>query len=104
MAEVVKKKTNKKYNIERKGKEIKNKQVNDKKNNKKNNKAPEKENLITRIILFFKGVRSEVKKVHWLDRKSMVKYSIATIVFIIFCALFFYAIMSIFALVQGLLN
>lgn len=63
-----------------------------------------KENLITRIVLFFKGVRSEIKKVHWLDRKNMVKYSIATICFIIFCALFFYLIMNLFALVQELLG
>ncbi|MBQ3468973.1 MAG: preprotein translocase subunit SecE [Bacilli bacterium] len=74
-----------------------------KENNTKSNPTS-KENLITRIIIFFKGVRSEIKKVHWLDRKSMVKYSVATICFIVFCALFFYVIMNLFALVQELLG
>ena len=63
-----------------------------------------KEGFIERIVLFFKGVRSEIKRVHWLDKKSMVKYSIATIFFIIFCAVFFYVINVLFALVQSIFN
>lgn len=38
---------------------------------------------------FFTGVRKEMKKVRWPLKKEMVKYSVATLSFIIFFALFF---------------
>lgn len=41
---------------------------------------------------WFKEVVSEFKKVRWPNKKEMIKYSIATIVFILFFALFFYII------------
>lgn len=44
------------------------------------------------IKKWFKEVFSEFKKVRWPNKKEMVKYSIATIAFIIFFALFFYLI------------
>ena len=44
------------------------------------------------IKAWFKGVASEFRKVRWPSKKEMIKYSIATIVFILFFALFFYAI------------
>lgn len=40
---------------------------------------------------FFKGVRKEMKNVKWPLKKEMVKYSIATLSFIVFFALFFAA-------------
>ena len=46
-------------------------------------------------------VRSEMKKVKWPSRKDMVKYSISTIIFIIFFALFFYLIDLILALLKA---
>ena len=41
---------------------------------------------------FFKGVKQEFKKVRWPNKKEMVKYSIATIVFVLFFGIFFYLI------------
>ena len=38
---------------------------------------------------FFKGLKSEFRKVRWPNKKEMIKYSIATIVFILFFGLFF---------------
>ena len=38
---------------------------------------------------FFTGVRKEMKHVRWPLKKEMIKYSIATLSFIIFFALFF---------------
>lgn len=38
---------------------------------------------------FFTGVKKEMKHVRWPLKKEMVKYSIATLSFIIFFALFF---------------
>lgn len=64
----------------------------------------EKKSLWTRFRIFCHGVKSETLSVHWPSKKDMIKYSIATIVFIIFCALFFYAVEIIFALIQSLFN
>ena len=113
MAEVVKKKTQDKYNTsDVKKKNSKNKStknVEKNKSSKNNNKKPEKvveekKGLFTRFRIFCSGVKSEFKRIHWPEKKDMVKYSIASIVFIIFCSLFFYLIDIIFALVQTLFS
>ncbi len=45
-----------------------------------------------KIKKFFSEVKKELSKVKWPSKKDMVKYSIATISFVIFFALFFYLI------------
>ena len=65
-------------------------------------KKKEKENIFERIANFFSGVKTEFKRVKWPLRKDMVKYSIATIVFIICCSLFFYLIDVILAALHSL--
>ena len=55
-----------------------------------------------KIKKFLGEVRKEFSKVKWPSRKDMVKYSIATIVFVVFFALFFYGIMALMSLVQTL--
>ena len=76
-----------------------------KKNNKKEmNNKKENYNIIDRIRMFFSGVKSEFLKVHWTSKKDMLKYSIATICFIIFCSLFFYIIYILFALVRSIIG
>ena len=71
---------------------------------KTESKKEEKKGIIASIKIFCNGVRSEFKKVHWTDKKNMVKYSIATILFVVFCAGFFYLIDIIFALIQSLFS
>ena len=109
MAEVRKKQTTKKYNVEKMLEEEKTK--NKKKNNtnkvekevsKAKKDSTKKKSLWTRFMIFCHGVKNEFNKVFWPTKKDMVKYSIATIVFIIFCGLFFYAIDIIFALIKSL--
>ena len=51
----------------------------------------------------FAGVRSEMAKVKWPSKKDMVKYSIATIFFIVFFGLFFYCIDLLLALLKEVL-
>lgn len=51
---------------------------------------------------FFSEVKKELTKVKWPNKKDMVKYSAATIVFVIFFAGFFYAIELLMALVKTL--
>lgn len=72
-----------------KGEDKKNKSSNSIKT-KSSKKVVEKKE--SKLKNWFKGVISEFKKVRWPNKKEMIKYSIATIVFIIFFALFFYLI------------
>ena len=110
MAEVRKKEKVEKYNIEEMATKKEKKIVTKKQENKKivknankktnNKKQEEKKSLWVRFRIFCHGVKSEFLKVHWPSRKEMVRYSVATIFFIIFCSLFFYLVNVIFALVQ----
>ena len=67
---------------------------------KKEKDTKSKKSLWTRFLIFCHGVKSEFDKVHWTSKKEMIKYSITTILFIIFMSLFFYLINVIFALIQ----
>lgn len=55
-----------------------------------------------KIIKFLNGVKKEFGRIVWPSKQNMVKYSIATIGFIIFFALFFYAFDAVAALVMEL--
>lgn len=55
-----------------------------------------------KVKKFFSEVKKELTKVKWPNKKDMLKYSIATIVFVIFFALFFYGIMALLSLVMDL--
>ena len=66
---------------------------------KKNTKSKKNTKKVSKKH-FLGEVRSEMAKVKWPSKKDMVKYSIATIVFVIFFALFFYAIDMVIALLK----
>ena len=59
-----------------------------KKIEKKETKKKEKSKKVKNES-FFKSVRNEMSKVRWPLKKEMIKYSVATLSFIIFFALFF---------------
>jgi preprotein translocase subunit SecE len=42
-----------------------------------------------KVLKFFIGVKKELAKVRWPSKKEMIKYSVATISFIIFFGLFY---------------
>lgn len=42
-----------------------------------------------KIARFFVGIKKEMKNVKWPTKKEMVKYSLATLIFIVAFALFF---------------
>ncbi len=106
MAEVRKKVVEDKYNTKSIKKTTKKKEVKKEKTKETKNKPKttnkEKKSLWTKFRMFCHGVKAEFDKVHWPSKENMVKYSIATIIFVIFCSLFFYAIDIIFALIQSL--
>lgn len=109
MAEVRKKAKVEKYNLDElsveKGKKTnKVEKENKVSKKKKTSKKQEKKSLWVKFRIFCHGVKTEFLKVHWPSKKDMIRYSIATIFFVVFCALFFYLIEVIFALIQSLLK
>ena len=71
------------------------------KEKKKDNKKKQNTKKVVKTKKkLFSGVRSEMAKVKWPSKKDMVKYSIATIVFVIFFAIFFYCIDLLLALLK----
>lgn len=84
-----------------KAKEKKNKHyIAEKKNTKA--KKEKKENIFKRGAKYFKGVGKEIKRIRWTDRKDLFKYSLCTLVFVIFFGVYFYAIDWIVLLVRSL--
>lgn len=45
-----------------------------------------------KIKAYFYGVKKEIERVRWPDKKSMIKYSTAVFMFCFFFAIFFYVI------------
>jgi len=57
-----------------------------------------------KVRAFLNGVKKEVERVRWPDKKNMFKYSMATVFSIIFFAVFFYIIDVVVALIKTTLN
>lgn len=53
---------------------------------------------------YLSDVRAEMRLVRWPSVKEVVKYSVASLVFVLLFALFFYGIDLLFALVKDLIN
>lgn len=61
-------------------------------------------NNIGKQDTYLSDIMAEMRLVRWPTKKEMVKYSIASLVFVIFFALFFYGIDALFALVKDLIS
>lgn len=75
------------------------KYVAEKKNVKKEKKSG---SIFKKISGYFKGVMKEIKRIRWTNSKDLIKYSVATVVFVVFFGLYFYAIDWIVLLVRSL--
>lgn len=75
------------------------KYVAEKKNVKKEKKNG---NVFKRIGGYFSGVAKEIKRIRWTNKRDLVKYSVATVVFVLFFGLYFYVIDWIVLLVRSL--
>ena len=53
------------------------------------------------MIDYFKGVKKEISRIKWTSKKYLVKYSVSTIIFMIFFGVFFYAIDLLVALLRS---
>ncbi len=85
------KETAKKKNVKKEEKKIVEKEV-EIKDKKEKKEKKQRVGFFKSIFNFFKGVKDEMSKVVWPTRRNMIKYSIATIIFIIAFALYFYGI------------
>ena len=43
------------------------------------------------MIEYFKGVKKEISRIKWTSKKELLKYSVSTVVFMLFFGFFFYA-------------
>ena len=70
---------------------------------KKTVKKKEKgENIFKKIGKYFKGVLKEIKRIRWTSGKDLLKYSVATVLFVLFFGVYFYAIDWIALLIRSL--
>ena len=67
-----------------------------------NAKKDKKDNVFKKVVKYFKGVIKEIKRIRWTDKKDLLKYSICTLLFVLFFGLYFYAIDWISLLVRSL--
>lgn len=63
-------------------------------------KSKKKKGLFTFLRDFFSDVKKEAEKVMWTSKKNLFKYSIATLVFMLFICLFFVGTDLIIALIS----
>ena len=57
-----------------------------------------------KIIGFFKGVKKEGKMVRWPRGKELLKYSLMTLILMLFFGGFFYLLDVLFTLLKGLIG
>lgn len=63
-------------------------------------KSKKRKNLFKFLKDFFNDVKKETKKVLWPSKKNLLKYSVITIVFMVFICLFFVGTDLIIALIS----
>ena len=63
-------------------------------------KSKKKRSLIKFIKDFFEDLKKEIGKIIWTSKKNLFKYSIATLVFMLFICLFFVGTDLIIALIS----
>ena len=57
--------------------------------------------MFKKIKEYFKGVSKEISRIRWTNRKDLIKYSTATLVFMVFFSVFFYAVDLLVALLRS---
>ena len=67
----------------------------------KDNKK-KKKGIFKGIKSYFKGVKKEIGRIRWTSGKDLLKYSIATIMFVLFFGVYFYLIDLVVAFIRSL--
>ena len=76
---------------------------NTKKKNQKNEIKKDKKKKIKKEN-YFVGVKSEMSKVKWPTKQEVIKYTIATLIFIIVLVIFFVLLSLLMSFVKGAFN
>ena len=71
-------------------------------NKKKKKEKVKKGNIFKRIQRYFVGVGKEINRIRWTSGKDLVKYSIASVILILFFGLYFYGINWVALLIRSL--
>ena len=66
------------------------------------NNKKKKKGIFKGIKSYFKGVKKEIGRIRWTSGKDLLKYSIATIMFVLFFGVYFYLIDLVVALIRSL--
>lgn len=53
---------------------------------------------------FFHGVKKEVSRIHWPNKKILVNYSLVCVLLIIFFGVYFYGLDALFAFLKGVIK
>ena len=53
------------------------------------------------MVEYFRGVKKEISRIRWTSKKELIKYSLSTIMFMLFFGLFFYVIDLLVALLRS---
>lgn len=56
-----------------------------------------------KVVDYFKGVKKEISRIKWTNKKDLLKYSVASIIFVLFFGVFFYAIDMLVALLRSVM-
>lgn len=65
-------------------------------------KKEKRDNIFKKISKYFKGVGKEFNRIRWTTGKDLFKYSVATLIFVLFFGIYFYGIDWIVLLVRSL--
>ena len=71
----------------------------EKKKETKSKSSSEEKSLLVRFRIFCHGVKTEFQKIHWPSKYDLVKYYLATIIFVLFLSLFFYGITTVYEII-----
>ncbi len=69
---------------------------------KKEKSTKKKKGLFKGFKSYFKGVKKEIGRIRWTSGKDLLKYSIATIMFVLFFGVYFYLIDLAVAFIRSL--
>ena len=69
---------------------------------KKEKNTKKKKGIFKGIKSYFKGVKKEIGRIRWTSGKDLLKYSIATIMFVLFFGVYFYLVDLAVAFIRSL--
>ncbi len=53
------------------------------------------------MVEYFRGVKKEISRIKWTSKKELIKYSLSTVLFMLFFGVFFYVIDLLVALLRS---